>query len=165
MYLHSGHHIQAASSTPYLHSTDESTSIWDRTFQILSSSSFRESPIWNAGDSLWGRFNPSVLLHPAHPHVVPSPVSSAWGMGAIPPHHCHVCRTDAGLALWKTRSRERAKGTPTRRHWKEVLRLPEWFILDHTTLTTSKEESEADTVYSFLPCLWPSASKSLLYLS
>lgn len=70
-----------------------------------------------------------------------------------------------GLMLWKTRSREWAEGSPSWTHWREVLRDPEWLILDHTTLTTSKEESETDAPYSFLPCLWSSVSKSLLYLS
>lgn len=168
-YQASRHHIQAASFTPYLHFVDKSTSIWHRTFQTLTSSSFRSSPTWNARDSLWGHFKPPVLLHPAHSLVVPPPVSSAWGTGAIPAPHCPVHRTDErkweGLMLCKTRSREWAEGIPSWRHCKEVLRGPEWLILDHTMLTTSKEESEADALYLFLPCLWSSVSKSLLYLS
>lgn len=114
-YQASGHHTQAASSTPYLHPIDEPTSMWDRTFQTPASSSFGGSPTWNTHDSLWGCFSPPVLLHLAHPLLAPSPGSSAWQRGAISPQHCHGRRIDAGLTLWKTRRRQWAKGLSTRR--------------------------------------------------
>ena len=52
----------------------------------------------------------------SHSLAVPPAASSAQGPGAVPPHHCRLRRTDAGLTLRKTRSREWAKSMPTRRH-------------------------------------------------
>lgn len=164
-YQASVHHIQAASSTPLANQQEPGTGHF-RHWQVPVLEEALLKSFMTHSKDVSTQLSSCTLLTLLLCH-------SEWALlGQWVPFHLTIAtfagqmrEYQAGLMLWKTRSRERIEGMPSWRRLKVVLRLPEWFILDHTTLTTSKEESQADVVYSFLPCLWPSASKSLLYLS